>query len=124
MKIKTAAAFGFMAAGLGSLVAAGYEGLHYSAWADPRALDYMVRYAGLALVFLAVPAAMLVIWFTRQFIHEMARTGLTPTQVAVAEAAVMAYAHHEWSRRNAEDSARLTESVMGPERTGEWPSLP
>jgi hypothetical protein len=116
MRLKTAAGLASTAAGLGCLIAAGYEGLHYSAWADPGALGGMLRWGGGALVLFAVPAAMIVIWLARELHREAGRLGLSPMQAAMVELAVMEVAHHEWRRVNQEWSEELTRSVMGPER--------
>jgi hypothetical protein len=116
MRAKTAVALASIAGGLGCVVGAGYEGLHYSSWANPGALNYMVQLGGAALVLFAVPAAMIVIWFCRQLGAQARALGLSPAQAAVAEVAVMELVHREWARRNREWSEHLTESVMGPER--------
>jgi len=116
MRAKTAVALVSIAGGLGCTVGAGYEGLHYSAWANPGALGHMVQLAGAALILFAVPAAMIVVWFCRQLAAQARSLGLTPGQAALAEFAVMELVHHEWAKRNREWSAQLTESVMGPER--------
>jgi hypothetical protein len=116
MRLKTAAGLASTVAGLGCLVAAGYEGLHYSAWADPGALGGMLRWGGAALVFFAVPAALAVIWFARELHREAGKLGLSPAQAAMIQLAVMEAAHREWSRYNQEWSEELTQSVMGPVR--------
>jgi len=119
MKPKTAAALASIAGGLGCLVAAGYEGLHYSAWADPGALNGMVRWGAAALILFAVPAAMIVIWFAGELNRASRRLGLSPGEAALIQFAVMETAHHEWAKYNREWSGRLTDSVMGPERGGQ-----
>lgn len=116
MRLKTAAGLSSLAAGLGCLVAAGYEGLHYSSWANPGALDGMVRWGGAALVFFAVPAAMIVIWFARELHRQAGKLGLSPMQAAMIEFAVMEVAHRRWSDYNQAWSDELTQSVMGPAR--------
>jgi hypothetical protein len=120
MRAKTAVALACVTGGLGCTVGAGYEGLHYSAWANPGALNYMVQLAGAALVLLAVPAAVAVIWFCRQLAAQARALGLSPAQAAAAEFAVMTLVHHEWAKHNREWSASLTDSVMGPVREQQW----
>jgi len=116
MRLKTAAGLASTVAGLGCLVVAGYEGLHYSSWADPGAAGGMLRWGGAAIIFLAVPAAMIVVWFVRELHREAGKLGLSPMQTAMIELAVMEVAHEEWHRHNEAWSAELTQSVMGPER--------
>jgi hypothetical protein len=116
MRAKTAIALVSTAGGLGCVVGAGYEGLHYSSWANPGALNTMVQLGGAALVLFAVPAAMVLAWFFRQLRDQARSLGLSPAESAVIQFAVMEAAHHEWARHNREWSERLTESVMGRER--------
>lgn len=121
MRVKTAVALGSTAAGLGCVIGAGYEGLHYSAWANPGALGHMVQLGGAALVLLGVPAAMILAWFFRELRREARSLGLSPGEAALVQFAVLEAAHLAWSRHNAEVSERLTESVMGPVRPGAVP---
>jgi hypothetical protein len=76
----------------------------------------MVQLGGAALILFAVPAAMIVVWFFRQVRAQARSLGLTPGQAALAEFALMEFVHHEWAEHNRAWSARLTDSVMGPER--------
>lgn len=116
MRTKTAVALVSVAGGLGCTVGAGYEGLHYSAWENPGALNHAVQLGGAALILLAVPAAMILVWFFRQLRDHARALGLSPAESAVIQFAVMEAAHHEWAKYNREWSERLTESVMGPPR--------
>ena len=113
MRAKTAVALASVAGGLASLAGAVYEGLHYSDWANPGALGWMVRLAGAALVLFAVPAVMIAVWVFRQFEAQARALGLTPGQAALAQFALTEVVHHEWVEYNRERSAQLTESVMG-----------
>lgn len=124
MRTKTAIALACTAGGLGCTIGAGYEGLHYSAWANPGALNYMVQLAGAALVLFAVPAAMAVIWVVRQYARTMRGLGLTPAQSLAVQVSLAAVVGEIWAEHNREWSERLTESVMGPERDGQWPPRP
>jgi hypothetical protein len=117
MRTKTALVLGSVAGSLGSLTAAAAELLRYSPWGDPQALTDGIRLAGAGLLLLVFPVAVLVIWFARQLRAQARALGLSPGQAALAEFAVMEVVHHEWARHNREVSARLTDSVMGPERT-------
>jgi len=122
MRIKGWIALGSTAAGIALLVAAVGQGLAYNELTDPGALGAMVDLGLASLAFLLVPAVMIIAWFVREARREIARSGLTPRQVALGEAALMAGAHYEWSRHNERVSAELTASVMGPEREagGPW----
>lgn len=121
MRPKTSTALTATGASLGCFIAAGTELLRYSPWGDPQALTIGIRFAGAALVLAAFPVALVFIWTAREIGREARRLGLSPAQAAVVEFAVMETAHHEWRKYNERVSAQLTESVMGPERTGLWP---
>lgn len=120
MKTKTMAGLACAAGGTGCLAGAVYEGLHYSQWANPGALNWMVRLAVAALVLLAVPAVMIAAGIIRAACREWRALGLTPWQALVIQLTVMEVAHHEWAEHNAKVSERLAESVMGPAR--DWPA--
>jgi len=109
------------AGGFYALAMAADNGLSYNAWSNPGALNLMVQWGAAAVAFFMIPAAMLVIWFARLVIREVSASGLTPGQVAVGEAVLMAGASYEWHKHNERVSERLTESVMGPtERRDPW----
>lgn len=121
MSIKVRIALGSAAAGIACLVAAAGQGLAYNELTDPGALNAMVGLGLAALAFLLVPAVIIAAWIVREARREIGRLGLTPGQLALGEAVVMAGAHYEWSRYNERVSEQLTESVMGPARDGEGP---
>jgi len=121
MRIKTAVGVTSAAFGLGCVIAAGINGLDYNAWTNPGALNRMVQFGGAALILLAVPTSMIIIWFGREFGRAVRRSGLTPGQVTVIGVVGMTAAEYEWARHNERVSERLTESVMGPtERRDPW----
>lgn len=112
---------GSTAAGIAFLAIAAEQGLAYNELTDPGALNAMVDFGVAALAFLLVPAVIIAAWVVREASREIGRLGLTPAQVAIGEAVIMAGAHYEWSRCNERVSNQLTESVMGPVRDGEGP---
>jgi len=112
---------GSTTAGIAFLAVAAEQGLAYNELTDPGALNAMVDFGIVSLIFLLVPAALIIAWIVREARREIARSGFTPAQVALGEAVVMGVAHHEWSRHNQERSAELTASVMGLERGAEGP---
>lgn len=108
-----------LAAGsLGCLIGGVTEGLRYSSWGDPGALTIGLRLL-LAGVVLAVLVAVLVFAAAVRSIRRKG-TRLSAGQVA-AGAAALGVADYYWHEHNVREAARLTESVMGPERTGESP---
>jgi hypothetical protein len=121
MSIKAGIGIGSAAAGIALLAAAFDQGLAYNELDNPGALNSMVDLAVASLAFLLVPAAMIAAWVVRGLRREIARSGFTPRQVAIGEAAIMAGAHYEWARHNERVSEQLTASVMGPEREALWP---
>jgi hypothetical protein len=121
MKTATTVALGSAAGSAASVVMAAVEGLRYSPWGDPGALDLMVRLVAAALLLAVFPAALLVVTAARQFGRAARASGLTPLQMALGEAVVMTAVDYAWHEHNVREAARLTDSVMGPERTGLWP---
>jgi hypothetical protein len=97
------------------------EGFRYSPGGDQGVMTVCVALFWAALALLAVPAVMIVIWFTGELHRDLRRAGLSAGQAALVEAGAMGVAGYEWSKYNREWSGRLTDSVMGPERTGTWP---
>lgn len=121
MRPKTAVILISIAGLLTSWITAVAAGLNYSAWADPGALTIAVRWFFAGLLFLVVLIALLVISAFRKFRRTAAASGLSPWQLALGEAAVIAVADYAWHEHNRRESAKLTKSVMGPERTELWP---
>jgi len=113
MSIKLKVAAGAVIAGISGLVVAVQQGLAYNEETDPGALNAMVVFGIASVAFLLVPAAMIAWWFIGQVRREITRSGLTPRQVALGEAVLMAGAHYAWSEHNERVSAELTASVMG-----------
>lgn len=107
-------------ASIGCVIAAGVNLFAYSPWGDPQALTYGIQLLGVALLLAAYPAVLVVIWLVRGYRRAVRQSGLSPFQVALIETAGLEVLHHEMHKRNVATSARLTESVMGPERTGTW----
>lgn len=95
--------------------------LRYSPWGDPGALTIGVRLAVAGILLLVLPVSLIVAWVLREVRREIRRSGLSPFQVAVIETVGLEALHHEMHKRNQATSARLTASVMGPERTELWP---
>lgn len=95
--------------------------LRYSPWGDPGALTIGVRLAAGGILLLVLPVFLVISWVLREVRREIRRSGLSPFQVAVIETAGLEALHHEMHKRNQVTSARLTASVMGPERRGQWP---
>lgn len=114
LNLKACTATASAAASLGCLAGSGYEGLHYSAWANPGALNYAVQLFFAAVAFFTVPAAMAVIWVVRQYVRAMRR--LTPVERAVVQLTLTEVVQQIWAEQNAAESARLADSVMGPVR--------
>lgn len=121
MSVKIATAVACTVGGAGCAAGMAAEGLRYSSWGDPGAMTVCVALFWSALALLSVPAVMTAAWLARELRRDLRRLGLTPGQAALLQAGAMEAAHHEWSRYNREWSARLTESVMGPEREHQWP---
>lgn len=122
MRAKALTALGFTAAGLGCVTGAFAEGLRYSPWGNPGALDTAVQLAALALACLAVPAVMTLVWAVRQARQSVQGLGLTPAQAAVGALALAEIVQEIWAEANDEEARRLTASVMGPVRGGSWPA--
>jgi len=95
--------------------------LRYSASEDPGALPAGVWLFVVGLFMILLPVVYLIL---RGVLHETRvyrawKAALTPAQrvwVTLAEAAAFWGGHELWKHHNERESARLTRSVMGPER--------
>jgi hypothetical protein len=122
MRTKTAVALGSVACSMGCVLGGVAELFNYTPGEDPGALSIGMHLVGTGIILLLFPAALVLIWVASEFRREMRRSGLSPTQVAVIETAALTAAHYAWRDHNVKESARLTESVMGPERSQrQWP---
>lgn len=121
MSVKAVTGVACTAGGAGCIAGVAVEGLRYSSWGDPGAINICVALFWTALVLLSVPAAMITVWFFRELHRDLRRAGLSTGQAAFVEAAAMGAAHYAWAAHNREWSERLTDSVMGPVRTDPAP---
>lgn len=108
-------------AGAGLLIASVAELLRYSPYGDPGAGQAGLWTGIAAVILIAVPAGSLAVWGAARLVRRYLawlRT-LTPGQrlaASVIEFGVMEGVHYVWHEHNKRESARLTASVMGPER--------
>jgi hypothetical protein len=97
------------------------ELLRYSAAEDPGALGTGYAFAGAGLLLIATPLVVslgrFALYETRAYRAWKARlTSAQRVWVTLAEAAAFWGGHELWKHHNERESARLTRSVMGPER--------
>jgi hypothetical protein len=126
MRTITKMMAGSLAGSLGCLIASGTELLGYTPWGDPQAVNIGMYLGVAAIVLMAWPVGVLVLWAAREFHRELRTLGLSAQQARTVELGALAVADVAWFESNRKESARLTESVMGPEREdySQWPSHP